>query len=434
MWLKNSLTSRLTPLLFKNKYLFIILILAAALRFINLSHPADYIFDEVYHAFTAREYLHGNIDAWEWWTTPPKDVAYEWTHPPVAKYGMELGMLIFGENSFGWRFGSAVFGVLSILGLYLFIHAFVHRSDIALISAFLVSIEGLHVSQSRIAMNDIYMLCFFIWSLYAAVKMHWKSAAILYGLALASKWSALYGVVPLALIYLNQVIFSSRVLSSSRACLRRQAKSRDPSTLVGMTIGHILKLIRLLLISLAVYILTFAPFILAGHTWAQWWELHRQMWYYHTHLVATHGYQSTPIQWIFDLRPVWYYVKYGDGSLSNIYALGNPLILWLGLVAVFMQIKKILSFKYSLFLLSYLIFTVPWFFSPRIMFFYHYLPSSVFLCVILATWMVSLPKRSMWLTILLCAISYILISPMLYGFHVSTHYWDMLFKLIPSWK
>jgi dolichyl-phosphate-mannose--protein O-mannosyl transferase len=406
-WLKNLSAIKLSSVLSKNKYLLGILILATALRFVNLSHPADYIFDEVYHAFTAREYLHGNIAAWEWWTTPPPGVAYEWTHPPVAKYGIWLGMLLFGENSFGWRFPSAVFGVISILGIYSLVLAVTKKKQVALISAFLVSIEGLHISQSRIAMNDIYMLCFYVWSLYSAVKSNWKSSAVLYGLALASKWSALYGVVPLALLYFHHN---------------------------KINLYNVLYAVRCTLIALAIYILTFAPFILAGHTWAQWWELHRQMWYYHTHLVATHGYQSTPLQWLFDIRPVWYYVKYGEGNLSNIYALGNPIILWLGLVAIFMQLKKLVDIRYSLFFVLYAIFTLPWVFSPRIMFFYHYLPSSVFLCIILATWLNPIPKKYMYICLLLAICCLLVISPLLYGFPVVQDYWDFIFGIIPSWK
>jgi dolichyl-phosphate-mannose--protein O-mannosyl transferase len=398
MWLKN---------LVRHKFILLILLLATLLRFVGLANPSVYIFDEVYHAFTAREYLRGNIDAWEWWTTPPKDVAYEWTHPPVAKYGMEIGMLLFGENSFGWRVGSATFGVLSILGLYYLVLSLTKDKYTALIAAFLVSIEGLHISQSRIGMNDIYMLCFFIWSLYLAVKSRWKLASILYGLALASKWSALYGIVPLIFIYLheNKLSFSS-----------------------------IVQVFRLLLITTSVYILTFAPFILAGHTWAQWWELHRQMWYYHTHLVATHGYQSTPLQWIFDLRPVWYYVKYGETTISNIYVLGNPLILWLGLVALFIQLKKLIKFPHFILYTLYLVLFLPWVFSPRIMFFYHYLPSSVFLCVILATYLSELPKKYAFYLLALCSLSLLLISPMLYGFPLPHRYFDTVFRLIPSWK
>ena len=391
----------------KNFFLFAILLIAILLRFINLSHPSTYIFDEVYHAYTARQYLHNNVSAWEWWTLPPESVAYEWTHPGVAKYGMVAGMLLFGENSLGWRIGSATAGVISILGLYLLVLALTRNKTTALISAFLVSIEGLHIAQSRVAMNDIYILAFFIWSLYAAVKSRWKGAAILYGLALASKWSALYGLLPLALIYFHQ---------------------NKP------TLHHLLYALRCVLIALAIYILTFTPFILAGHTWAQWWQLHRQMWYYHTHLVATHAYQSTPLEWLFDIRPVWYYVEYLGDNLSNIYAQGNPLILWFGLVALILQIKKLRSFPYLLLTSSYLILTLPWIMSPRIMFFYHYLPSATFLCIILATWLSSLPKKHMIYFSLLASLSLLLISPMLYGFPMPHLYWDTLFKIFPTWK
>jgi dolichyl-phosphate-mannose-protein mannosyltransferase len=402
------------PSWLSNKLLLVVLVLAATLRLVNVGNPKTYIFDEVYHAFTAREYLRGNIDAWEWWTTPPKDVAYEWTHPPVAKYGMEAGMVIFGENSFGWRIGSALFGVLSILGLYHLVHSVTKNQQLALIAAFLVSIEGTHIAQSRIAMNDIYMLCFYMWSLYLAATARWKGAAVLYGLALATKWSALYGIIPLGYIYLHE---NWRTHWNLRVIL-----------------SHLIFVCRLAFIVLCIYILTFAPFILAGHTWAQWWELHRQMWYYHTHLVATHDYQSTPLQWLFDARPVWYYVDYLENSRANIYAHGNPLILWTGLAAIIFQFRNILKFKESLFFLLYGIFTFPWFFSPRIMFYYHYLPSAVFLCVILSGWLVNLSSTIRLSLLVLFVLSLILISPMLFGFPLPNEYWDTLFTMFPSWK
>ncbi|MFH1244633.1 MAG: phospholipid carrier-dependent glycosyltransferase [bacterium] len=404
MWLKNF---RL------NKYLIGILIVASILRFVNLGHPPVYIFDEVYHAFTAREYLAGHIEAWEWWTTPPEGVAYEWTHPGVAKYGMVLGMFLFGQNSFGWRVGSTAFGVVSILGLYLFVLKLTKNKSIALLSAFLVSIEGTHIAQSRVAMNDIYLLAFYIWALYAGVTSRWKTAAVLYGLALGSKWSALYGMIPLALIYLhqNKVKFTLSYL-----------------------IPNTIYIIRLLLISSAVYVLTFAPFILAGHTWAQFIELHRQMWYYHTHLVATHAYQSTPREWIFAARPVWYWVDYAGDSISHIFVQGNPLILWLGLVAFVLQLTKFFKFPHLILNTLYLILVIPWIFSPRIMFYYHYLPSASFLCVILATWLSSLPPRLRNSLIIVCSIGLILVSPMLYGFPLPVKYWDFFFRLFPTWK
>lgn len=396
-----------------HKSLALILLASAFLRLCNLAYPQTYIFDEVYHAFTAREYLHNHVEAWEWWTTPPGGVAYEWTHPGVAKYAMVAGMLLFGEDSFGWRIGSALAGVISIYGLYLFIHALMHRKDIALFASALLAMEGLHISQSRIAMNDIYMFAFFTWALYAAIRSRWKLASVLFGLAVGSKWSAIYGLLPLSIIYLHN----------------------NPVSLSLSSIVHnSLTIIRLLLIIVSVYTLTFTPFILAGHSWEQFIELHRQMWYYHTHLVATHAYQSTPIQWIFGARPVWYYVDYLPSVTRNIYAQANPLILWLGLVALILQVKKLLTFPYILLYTLYLVFTLPWVLSPRIMFFYHYLPSASFLCILLATWLCDLSPRLRTALLICTFLSLCAVSPMIYAIPVSTEHWEMLFKLFPSWK
>lgn len=414
IWDWPAFFKKVKSVVVKNKALFLILLFASVIRFTHLSYPSEYIFDEVYHAFTASEYSKNNIAAWEWWTTPPPGVAYEWTHPPVAKYGMVIGILLFGDNSFGWRVVSSVFGVISILGIYYLVNALTKNKSIALLSTFLVSLEGLHLSQSRIAMNDIYMLTFFIWSLYLAVKSRWKGSAILYGLALGSKWSALYGVIPLSYLYLSQ-----------HDVLHWSLKS---------TLKHLFFVLRLLLIVVSVYVLTFTPFILAGHTWEQWWELHRQMWYYHTHLDATHAYQSTPLQWLFAARPVWYFVKYSETVISNIYAQGNPLILWLGLIAFLLQLKKVINSKYTLYFILYLIFTLPWVFSPRIMFFYHYLPSAVFLCIILAAWLSELPSKIRYSILALIFLIFLALSPLLYGTYMSKSYWDALFAIFKSWK
>ena len=414
VWDWPKYTQKIRLWLSRNKMLFLVLCLASFLRIYNLSYPKVYIFDEVYHAFTAREYLHNNKAAWEWWTTPPKGVAYEWTHPPVAKYGMVAGMLLFGEDSFGWRIGSAIAGVLSVLGLYKLVLTLTKNRRAALLSAFFVSIEGLHLSQSRIGMNDMYMLVFYVWSLYLAVKSRWKWSAILFGLSLASKWSALYGIIPLGIVYLHE----------------KWSLLRAPINILRA----ILHTLRLLLIVIIIYILAFTPFFVIGHTWGQWWELQRQMWYYHTHLKATHAYQSIPLQWIFDIRPVWYYVDYGKSVISNIYAQGNPLVLWLGLVSFVMLLPKIRKYPYLLLSASYLIFTVPWAFSPRIMFFYHYLPSAFFLCSLLALWLSEIPRKVWIACIALCVVCFIFLIPVYYGTPMPHWYWNSLFSIMPSWK
>ena len=59
-----------------------VLIFAFATRIFELGSPKDEYFDEVYHAFTARQILHGNKMAWEWWNSPPEGFAKQWPPPP----------------------------------------------------------------------------------------------------------------------------------------------------------------------------------------------------------------------------------------------------------------------------------------------------------------------------------------------------------------
>ena len=56
---------------------------AALFRFPGLGYPHEEYFDEVYHAKTALQYLHGE---------PPT----EWVHPPTSKLLIAVGVAAFG--------------------------------------------------------------------------------------------------------------------------------------------------------------------------------------------------------------------------------------------------------------------------------------------------------------------------------------------------
>ncbi len=389
------------------KWLFFLFLLAFGLRLYRLNYPRTMIFDEVYHAFTARQFVRGdNLVAWEWWHSAPKGYAYEWTHPPLAKYGMVLGMLLFGQNSFGWRFGSALFGSLSIILVYLLAKSWFRSSKIAFLAAILVSFDGLHLAQSRIAMNDIYMLFFSLLSLLLASRRRWSLASLSLGLSLASKWSAVYLGLPLSYVFFQQHKFS---------------------------LSTIIKAGRYVLIVILTYILSYAPFFL-HHSWSQFYELQYQMWFYHTHLKATHPYQSKPWQWVLGLRPVWYYTHQFSSRLVNIYNQSNPPLLslaFLSLPFLFLFWKQILIVP----LLAYFSFILPWLFSPRIMFFYHYLPSLTFLYILLAYLLAKLPKTALIFFLLFCLFGFLIfLVPSIYGFPLPSWYWHSLFKLFPSWQ
>ena len=350
-------------------------------RFFRLGIPNTYMFDEVYHAFTAEQMFKGNPAAWEWWNPNPTGFAYEWTHPPVAKEFMVLAIRIFGDNPFAWRFFSAFFGFGVIILIYFLALKLFKNRFIALVSAFLCSLDGLLLVMSRIAMNDMYFLFFvllaFLFFLYN--KKFWMGLCL--GLSVASKWTGLFGIGILGIVYLVQIILGTR------------KKKID--------VKNILKKIIIapaffLLIPLIVYLISYVPFF-AGHhsppgtnqsTFQTFIQLQGEMYWYHTHLVAHHEYQSVPIQWVFNIRPVWFYVNYVNSTtIANIYALGNPIFQWTSLIAIIFLIYKFIkkrSFALGFVILSYFGFFILWVHSPRIMFYYHYLPSVPFLGIALA--------------------------------------------------
>ena len=359
-------------------------------RFIRLGIPKNYVFDEVYHAFTAEQMLRGNPAAWEWWNTPPKGFAYEWTHPPLAKEFMVVAMSIFGDNPFAWRFFSALFGFGVIVLIYFIALKLFKNRLIALFAAFAASMDGLLLVMSRIGMNDMYFLFFILFAFLLFLHNRKLLMGIALGLSVASKWTGLFGIGIIGIIYLVQL------------ALKFKKKNEIRKTLKSLIATPLFFLIIPLLVYLAVYL----PFFTGKHTPPSnkpsvfnvetFIGLQQQMYWYHTNLRATHPYQSIPSQWIFDLRPVWIYVDYKDNTIANIYNLGNPLFMWFGLVSVIFlllelfrrlfdslggkQIKKDTLAIFTV-LIGYLGFFLPWVHSPRIMFYYHYLPAVPFLAI-----------------------------------------------------
>ena len=338
------------------KYILVaILTFAFMARVFDLGSPKNEYFDEVYHAFTAKVILHHDSKAWEWWNTPPEGFAYEWTHPPLAKLGMYLGMLVFGENSFGYRIPGAMLGLGAIYLIYLLAKEVFKDEAIGLLSAAVFSLDGLALVMSRIGMNDSYILFFTLLALYLYIKDKNLFSAIAFGLALSSKWSAIWAIPIFGVIWLSR------------------KKKLDWSYL------------WFLLLPFTIYLLSYADMFLTGHDLGTFWGMQQQMWWYHTGLRATHPYSSSWWSWPLLIRPIYLYTSDEIGGMvSRIYAFGNPFVFWFGLISV--VICLIYSYleknkNLGLIVFSYLIFFAPWAASPRIMFIYHYLPSIPFLAI-----------------------------------------------------
>jgi dolichyl-phosphate-mannose-protein mannosyltransferase len=408
----------------------VVLLFSLATKLIRLGIPADLYFDEHYHAYTAVHYLQGDQDAYNPWGKNPSGSAIEWTHPPLAKLVMAGMMIPFGQNSFGWRVGSVIFGTLSILLAAFVALALFDSPFIALVSAALMSVEGVIFVSSRIGMNDIYFIAFELFSVLFYI--HWKktrSTKDLFllgtglGLAAATKWTTLYLFVILG-VDLTREYFH-----------RDYFRKPFPWGKMGAA---------LVALPGFLYLFSYLHFFLTGGGVDSFITLQQQMWWYHSGLSADHQYKSLPWQWLLNLRPIWMYAgSAAPGETANIYNIGNSVVLLSGLVAVYWLLFKEKKKTWSRWfvLLCYFLLWLPWVFSPRIMFSYHYGPAIPFLCMILAWFLEGLVVQRSTKG-LACAIGigcaaliwFAVFYPHMTAIPVSQSFADHVYYAIPGWK
>jgi dolichyl-phosphate-mannose--protein O-mannosyl transferase len=130
-------------------------VVSFVLSYVNYWLPKEKIFDEIYFARAAEEYLsHKYI--------------YENTHPPLTKLIITLSTMFFGgDNSHGWRFLDVVFGALAIVVIYAFAKRLTRSTLFASFAAVLLMADGMHFVQSRIATPEGIVVVFALGSLYA---------------------------------------------------------------------------------------------------------------------------------------------------------------------------------------------------------------------------------------------------------------------------
>jgi hypothetical protein len=120
-----------------------------------------------------------------------------------------------GEFAFSWRIMGVIFGALMAACLYLLVRLLFRRRSIALLVALFSLTDGMFFVQSRIAMNDTYVGGFLIlaYLIFAVLWLQvfknrfvfWLGMPLLgvtLGLALASKWVAMYAVASIGILIL----------------------------------------------------------------------------------------------------------------------------------------------------------------------------------------------------------------------------------------
>ena len=130
-----ALKSKL-KLLFQNKILIVIFIVAVFLRFYKLAeYPIHLGHDEVsqlYDAISVAETgkdIYGN-------QLPFIFKSVSDFKPPFYTYATVIAYKIFGWQDVTIRVTGALFGTLMVLGVYFFVHEFIKKKEIALTGAF----------------------------------------------------------------------------------------------------------------------------------------------------------------------------------------------------------------------------------------------------------------------------------------------------------
>ena len=393
-------------------------------------------FDEIYHARTAEEHIEG--------MNP-----YEISHPPLGKLILSLGIRLFGLTPFGWRFSGTLCGVLMLPVMYLLLSEMFGSTLVSACGTLLFATDFMQYTQTRIATIDSYavlfillMYCFMYRYICRDNNRDLALSGLFFGLGAASKWTCFYAGAGLALIW---ACHWARRIIREKDCRRR-------------TLAEFIKncgfcLIFFVALPALIYYLSYYPYGIAKGLYAPGMFLSREyldtvlqnqnfMLSYHKGVTATHPYSSVWYQWVLDIRPILYYLKYyPDGTRASFGAFVNPVLCWGGLVAVLMLL--FVSVKHrdrtaAFILTGYLAQLVPWMFVTRILFEYHYYACTVFLTLAMG-WTFSQMKNMKYGKLMIAGLTalsvclFFLFYPVLRGVRINGETATKLLQWLPTW-
>ncbi len=433
----------------------LVTLLAGLMRWWNLADPHAVVFDETYYAKDAYSMLHFGYEM-NWSDSANdsflagnpadglEDSAEYVVHPPVGKWMIAAGMMLFGDNNpLGWRSAAAFTGTVSIALLAYAAWLLFRSVTVATLAALLMSVDGLHFVQSRFALLDIFLM---FWLLAAFVCLlldrrsarsrlaariadhaasaggmptdtfmkfgprlgfrYWRLlAGICAGLAVGVKWNALFFIAIFGLLTVFWDLNARRIAGVKRWFLAGVFRDGLPA------------FFYLIIVGLGVYLLTWAGWFSSQHAydrqWAanhlsegvQWlppalrslWEYHRSAYEFHAGLDSPHTYQSPAWQWLILGKPTSYYYESVDGGSVGcgvekcsqaVLNIGNPLIWWSFIVAAVFALLIFMIRRDWRFGALFVVFAVgyfPWFAYPhRTMFYFYALSFEPYLVLMLA--------------------------------------------------
>ncbi len=384
----------------------LVTLMAGLMRFWHLSSPRAVIFDETYYAKDAWALVHRGFEVnWDKNANDavlqthghlaiPTDAAYV-VHPPVGKYVIGLGELVFGFDPFGWRFMTALLGTLSVLLICRIGRRMFRSTFLGCLAGALMAVDGLHFVMSRTSLLDG-VLMFFVVAAFGCLvvdrdrsrarlaaalpvdadgrarpdadvadtlRLGWRpwrwGAGVMLGLAIGTKWNGLYILAAFCVLAVLWDVGARRVAGAHhpyRAALRHDT---------GITF------LATVPVAIGVYLLSWLGWILSPadgtggyfRNWAatdgrgghftflpDWlrslWHYEHEVYKFHVGLSTPHTYQSNPWSWLVLGRPVSYFYESpapgadgcpadaGEKCAREVLAIGTPVLWWAGCAAL----------------------------------------------------------------------------------------------------
>jgi len=353
-------------------------------------HMNTLFFDEVYFVRTATEHIE---------SLHP----YETTHPPLGKNIIAGSILTFGMSPFGWRLVGAICGVLMIFVMYAFIKNMFGKTLVAACGSLLLAFEFMRFVHSRMGTIDTYVVLFILTSFYfmyrymtidpdAPFRSSLPSLALsglFFGLSFAVKWTGFYAGAGLLVMYLIRLVhLKGHYLNNDK-----------PGFNAYFVKTFFCSFLFFAVIPVIIYYINYIPYGIArgmtlegGMLWSRdYFNLvvsnQEHMFKYHSTLEATHGASSYWWQWIFNVKPIMYVNNHADGLRAAYGGFGNPVLYWGGLLAMLTMAVRVFTHRDSkalFILIGYLSGLLPWVAVTRVLFAYHYFPSTLFLILALA--------------------------------------------------
>ena len=298
----------------------LIAIASFVLRIFNLGLPKGFIFDEVYYVDGARDLMKYGVEVSG---SNPEFIV----HPPVGKWLIASGITIFGDNEFGWRFASAVFGTLLILLFARLIHVLFYSSLLTALGAALMAVDGLLLVHSRTALLDLFLTFFTLLGVFLWHRNRHVWAGIAFGFAIGCKWSAIYFIAVIGLLAVYRILIAHDIRKAIKPIAAKFAQYG--------------------LLPVFVYMLTWTGWFISDRGWsrqwsnnplASWFHYHSEMLNFHTGLTEQHPYQANPWSWLIMGRPTSFFYASPQGCetkdcAQEVLALGTPILWWVGTIA-----------------------------------------------------------------------------------------------------